>query len=309
MPIILDAPPKEFPFPDLDPRARNGMSFWHTFRPRHGVDNAPRDLIETLITKLEGCLFHVLVKEKQGLESHLHWVTFEETRIYDVSNYIKSYGQGICSPLHFIYEVPPVKKGTEWYNYKHNCVRQTYNMDVVTEYLSGQFETKEDDPFELLSANMPADLNTLVPWMTDLSTLGKQKAVVNAWALEYEKLFKADHPGFQAPRDQISEAYLTQWWNIGVNVQRRFQMITTAKTFKDNLKALHRFINMYSGPGYGSFDSACRLETPVFGQLNSSINPSDGNKPEFQDEDRDHYWDNMTQTERNEHEKLCSGIS
>ena len=304
MPIVFDAPTVDFKVV-TEARAQNGYAFMHTCRPRDGIDNAPMDVVDHLITKLEGYTYHLLVKEKEGLSSHLHWIVFHSQRITDVSNYKRGYGQAMTSPLHFMYHESPVPKGTEWYNFMHNCTKQLYNTDPITEYLSGHFDKKKDDHFEILSAYLP-EVKDLSPYLTDPATLGKPAPVLNAWYKEYEKLFLDDHPDFD-PASGVSELYLSQWYNTGVYVQRRFPVITPMRAWKEKIKTLQRFLNKYDGPGYGSFDSALRMETPVWPQMRHTV-PQEDVHLHFEDEDRDYMNDNATAAERKNHADMCQTI-
>lgn len=309
--IVLDAPVVPFPG-DPDPKMKTGNSFFFTINPRDGVDNAPRDIADTLIAKILGdSFYHVLVREKEGLRSHYHFVIFMRTRIVDQSNYKRSYGQARKSPLHYMYEDSPVPKDSEWHNFMHNgCVKQPYNTDIITEYLSGHFEAKADDPFEMLSAHLPSDLDHLSPWLSDPALLGRSKPVLNAWYVQYEKLFIEDHPGFDHLIG-VSESYLSQWYNIGVYCQRRFPIIVPTRKWKEQIKNLQRFINQYAGPGYGSHDTALKLDTPAWPQLVDPVSRKKSDKcpGSFEDEDRDYFCDNMTSAERLSHDRLCTGVS
>lgn len=317
MTIDFDAP--TIPFPgDSAPNLKNGNSFFFTIRPRDGVDNAPLDLSDKLQAKILGCShYHILVKEKTGLDSHFHFVMFMQSRITDVSNFKRSFGQARKSPLHFMFEDNPVPKGSEWHNFMHNgCVRQPYNTDVITEYLSGHLDKKADDPYEIISAHLPKDLDHLSPWLTDLSTIGRPaKQALSAWYVHYEKIFLEDHPDFKPPKDchsgeGVSEQYLSQWYNDGQYKSRRFPILNSEKDEKFRIKRLMRFINQYDGPGYGSFDSTCRIETPSWGQLQLKRPvKSDSCPGGFVDDDRDFFSDNLTEAERREHNELCTGIS
>lgn len=304
---------------------RLGWNAWQTIRPRFGINSLPRDFLHKYVARVRRISYYWIIRiEKTGPEAHIHCCMFlKESYGKHMSNWIRGWGKGLHSPLHSIYEVSHSDVTSEWYNFKKRCNKQMYNTDLITHYLSPSNEDKSDDYGEFVSVNLPADYTYLKPWLTDLSLVGKDYTAtdVNPWHKSKEQVFLAEHPEFVSGVDNVTEEYLSAWYNSHMYSRDDFKIFRTPAQGKIDIINLKRYINKYTGPGYGSFSPQCRIESsnldvadPVKRTLHLELKRKEreetgAGKPSFIDEDRDWLTDNCTERERKEHSALCYNVS
>lgn len=207
--IELDAKIEPRPT-DLD--QGGAWSYFTTLRPRDW-DSAPPDFTDKVVARvIAESLYHIIVKEN---DNHLHICSFL-WKSKNRCNYASGWFDAQDSPCHFYDQTE--RDNLRLSRRKGKAIINIYSTDLITSYLSGEYASKIDKPFEILSANLPADLSELEFWMPAVGAL-KADRHYNPELRRQVALFKSDNPDLYAtekdryPIKDVSFIQVQYWHN------------------------------------------------------------------------------------------------
>jgi len=145
------------------------QGWFATMRPRGGIQD--KSIKSVLQYTRKHCMWWFIVKEKDGEDGHLHCV-FISRRCVQRSNIISGY---LKHPL------------ADWddaskENLRHwdvaKCTgawKPLTSLNVITDYLSGNRESKKGDAYQVISSELPEDLSELEKYIPDVGELKRPK--------------------------------------------------------------------------------------------------------------------------------------
>lgn len=198
--------------PNLD--QGGAWSYFSTLRPRD-YDDAPPDFESSVISRIRAeSVYHIIVKEN---DNHLHCCSF----LYKTQsryNYSVGWYNAADSPCAFFDEQERTNLRKAHKN-KAKAIENITTTDVISSYLSGEYATKIDKPFEILSAKLPADLSELEFWIPDVGAL-KGPKYYNPDIRRQVNMFKADNlhlyadPKDRYPIEEVEFIDIQAWHNL-----------------------------------------------------------------------------------------------
>ncbi len=222
-----------------------GFAWFTTFRPREYTEER-RDKFVNYVENLEGLDWHWIVEEKGN---HIHCVTFMHTG-WQRSNWIT----GFLGPKEAKKSNAPLFSldDDEKANFRRapkegkGAVKNCTSIEVIREYLSGEYARKVDDEFQVLSENLPdeddiAELETYLPRVDGL----KRKRICSQWyAMQAEHMTAAKIP------KPCTERQVLGFINNRMYVKKDIDIIADQKLLKQKVVALVKYYNEDDSPKY-----------------------------------------------------------
>lgn len=208
-----------------------GFAWFITIRPRDYTDELEQAVITYITEKLKPD-WHLGVREKGN---HSHWTIFTNKGIQR-SNLITQF---LNNPLKGYTD--DEKKLFRTYNResKTGAVLNCTTLGVVAEYLSGEFDKKLDDDFEVISENLPApeDISELEEYLPAVDGL-KRKRQISVWyALQAQEYKERDMPKL------VTEETVLSFLNHRMYVWKDMDILADQKKLKEKVRCLVRYMN------------------------------------------------------------------
>lgn len=147
------------------------LSFFSTVRRQKPavVDDSDVQRIRQYLEKTS--LWWFIVREKSGVDSHLHIVDFLK-RPQQRCNYIFQFQKHCLASW-----TDAERHNHKYWNHTTNqaAVKSTTSLELITDYLSGTRKEKSDDPFEIIDKHLPDDLSELETFLPDVGALKRPK--------------------------------------------------------------------------------------------------------------------------------------
>ena len=229
--------------------ADNGGFAWMvTIRPRE--QNFSDQLVSNVKAYIENTLrpdWHLAVIEKGN---HIHTAIFMH-KPFQRSNFITNW---LNNPLKGFDE--DEKKNFRKYDRerKTGAVVNMTTLGIVAEYLSGEFDRKLGDDFEVLTEHLPAaeDISELEEYLPAVDGL-KRKRHMSVWYAkqeEYYKTLKAEHPIPGITDSPLSEMSLLAMIQHRMYVERDMDIIADERILQQRVRALLAFMRREATGAY-----------------------------------------------------------
>lgn len=178
--------------------ADNGGFAWMlTIRPRgeHFTDELVESVQNYIVNKLQPD-WHLIVKEKGN---HLHCAVF----LHDPKQRSNIITQFLNNPLKDYDDTE--KKNFRKYDKekKSGAVINMTTLGMVSDYLSGEFDGKEDDEYVVISEKLPDndDISELEEYLPAVDGL-KRKRQISVWYANLEAEYRQMHPNTEVMNEE-----------------------------------------------------------------------------------------------------------
>lgn len=225
-----------------DPAFHGGCNaFVVTVRPRE--EHFSDELVDSVRTYVEtkiGADWHLIVKEKGN---HLHCAVF----LHEPQQRSNFATKWLNNPLRD-YDEQERRNFRKWDNARNtSAIKGMTSLHMVTEYLSGQYEGKEDDDFEVVSENLPSsdDISELEEYLPAVNGLKKDKDNIRSWCGKMEPLFREKHPDVEV----MTEALALMFIQTKMFVDRDMDIIYDQRILRQKVRSFVPFFNK-NAPGY-----------------------------------------------------------
>lgn len=194
------------------------LAFFATFRPRGGIQ--PSTVERIVKYSANTCNWWFIVREKEGVEAHVHWVAFPKKPMQR-SNFITNCTTNILKPENW--DEQSKANFRHWDKEKKTgAVKVCTHLDVIVDYLSGNREAKIGDKCEVIDQHIPDDLADLEEFLPAVGALERPK---NLWlhTLHRQLIQHCNYPACRgsALKFPISIQFLRACWMFLENEDKR----------------------------------------------------------------------------------------
>jgi len=145
---------------------------------------------------------------------------------------------------------------------KTGAVLQLTTLGIVAEYLSGEFERKLEDEFEIISERLPEDISELEEYLPAVNGL-KRKRQVSVWYSTLEAEFRAARPDVEV----ITEADALLFVQTKMFVSRDMDIIADQRILRQKIRSFVPYFNKEAIGYYTDYSRSTFPNSGIFPDL------------------------------------------
>lgn len=212
-----------------------GFAFLVTIRPRDYSLELEEKVKKYILEKVQPD-WHLGVREKSN---HSHWTLF----LHDGEQRSNLITKFLNNPLKDLADDEKSLFRRYDRNLKTGAVVNLTTLGAVAEYLSGEFDKKIDDDFEVISEKLPEpdDISELEEYLPATNGL-KRKRQCSVWYACAAEKYKGPKP--------CAESDVLGYLNTRMYVEKDLDIIPDMRILKQKTVALVRYINSEGSPTY-----------------------------------------------------------